>query len=83
MALTERQKETVSESLRKKIGGQCPMCTGTEWTLHDEIVSNMTSSLAGVTALGGRNVPMVQMICNKCGFVSHHAIGLLGIALHD
>lgn len=83
MALTERQKETVLDSLRGRIKGGCPMCASTEWTLHDEVVSTMTSSLGGDAAIGGRHIPMVQLVCNKWGFVGHHAIGLLGISLNE
>ena len=33
--------------------------------------------------MGGPFMPMAQIVCNNCGFVSHHAIALLGINIHD
>ncbi len=83
MALTERQKQTVLGALKERIRGGCPMCLQANWTIHNEVVSTMTASLGGDTTIGGGFVPMIQIICNNCGFVSHHAVGLLGISLNE
>ncbi len=83
MALSERQKSTVMTALKAKIRGSCPMCAATTWTLHDEVVSSTTVSLGGGTTIGGKMVPLVQLVCNKCGFAPHHAVGLLGIDLSE
>jgi len=82
MALTTKQKETIIEKLRN-IDGACPICKNKNWTIGDEIVSANSVSLGGSTVMGGPFIPMAQVVCNKCGFVSHHAVALLGISLND
>lgn len=82
MALTTKQKETIIEKLRK-IDGACPICRNKNWTIGDEIVSANSVSLGGSTVMGGPFIPMAQVVCNNCGFVSHHAVALLGISLND
>ncbi len=59
------------------------MCGYAAWSIEEEIVAATTTSLAGGMAIGGRFVPMVQLICTHCGFVAHHAVGVLGINLNN
>ncbi|MBW0164537.1 MAG: hypothetical protein HYI21_03225 [Sediminibacterium sp. Gen4] len=82
MALTTRQKEMIADKL-KRINGACPICSQKNWTIGDEIVSATSVSLGGSTVMGGPFIPMAQVVCNNCGFVSHHAVALLGISLND
>ena len=81
MALTKPQRETILTALKAKIDGPCPMCRQTTWTLGDEVVAAMATGLQGGIAIGGPFIPMIQVVCNQCGFVAHHAIGALGIQL--
>lgn len=83
MALTGSQKETISEKFTDLSIQGCPMCKEKNLTIGDEIVSANSVSLSGSTAIGGPFIPMAQLICTSCGFVSHHAIGVLGINLKD
>jgi hypothetical protein len=82
MALTTKQKETIIAKLRS-IDGSCPICKNKNWIIGDEIVSANSVSLGGSTVMGGPFIPMTQVVCNNCGFVSHHAVALLGISIND
>lgn len=81
MALSEQQKETVLDNLKQKVRGVCPMCGKNQWTLGDELVASIAAGAGGGLGIGGPYIPMVQMVCNNCGFVAHHAVGYLGIKL--
>jgi hypothetical protein len=83
MALTDRQKETIQSSLQSKIRGNCPMCNSSNWSLENQVVATTATSLGGGMAMGGPYIPMVQLVCTNCGFVSHHAVGALGINLKE
>jgi len=83
MAMTDRQKDLVVQQLRAKVRAGCPICGQGNWTVGDEVVICTTSSLQGGVAIGGPVIPMVQVVCNNCGFVAHHAVGALGINLRD
>jgi hypothetical protein len=30
-------------------------------------------------SLGGLGIPSIAIICNRCGFISQHALGTLGL----
>ena len=80
MALTDRQKSTVLANLQSKSKGICPWCAGRSWTMGDNVVVAMAAELPGGTlGIGGPFIPMIQVVCNSCGFVSHHAAALLGL----
>lgn len=81
MALTDLQKETVKEALGNKMKGSCSTCLQNNWTIGDELVASVVASLQGGLGLGGPYIPMVQVICNNCGFVAHYAVAKLGISL--
>lgn len=83
MSMTDRQKATIQEVLRQKgFGPSCPMCRNTSWQLHDDLVHSPVTVLgAAIMQVGGPVIPMAQLICTNCGFVSHHAVGALGIKL--
>lgn len=64
----------------KKALLNCPRCGNP----HFEIVGgfNMISlqdNLPGLT-LGGKAIPAVTTVCKNCGFLSQHAIGVLGLS---
>jgi ribosomal protein L37E len=81
MGLTDRQKSTIQSALQKKGFGACPLCRQTNWQLGDDFVHAPVTALGGSVAFGGSHIPMIQIVCTHCGFVSHHAAGVLGIPL--
>lgn len=34
-------------------------------------------------SIGGQGIPTIGIICNNCGFVSQHAVGVLGLLNND
>jgi len=79
MPLTDRQKQAISKSLEKKnVRFMCPMCSHKAWSAGEDLVFCNTFSLGGGMGIGGPNiVPVLQLICTNCGFVSHHAVKIL------
>jgi len=83
MSLTERQKQTIQQSLSaKKVRASCPMCNAQQWQLWDDMVAATPTQPGGGMAIGGPHVPMIQLVCTNCGFVSHHAAAVLGIQIN-
>ena len=81
MAFTDRQRETLMSALKNKIRGPCPMCNAQRWQLWEGLVATSTASIKGDIAIGGKFIPMVQVVCETCGFVSHHAARVLDPSL--
>lgn len=57
----------------------CPMCGNTNFTLTDGYFSPVMQDDLNTFKLGGPSVPTVSIICNNCGFLSQHAMGMLGL----
>ena len=83
MSLTTTQRQTVMSALTARGIRSCPLCGYSGWTLGEELVTATTTSLAGGAVFGGPIIPMIQLVCNRCGFVSHHAVGALGVKLDN
>jgi hypothetical protein len=83
MGFTDRQKAAIIAAIRTKIQGPCPMCGKSDWTLFDELGSINTASLGGSVSVGGKFIPLVQLVCNHCGFVSHHAAKAIDSSLFE
>jgi hypothetical protein len=83
MSLTTNQRQIVMAALNARGVRACPLCANNGWTLGEELVTASTTSLAGGMVIGGPTIPMIQLVCNRCGFVSHHAVGVLGIKLDN
>ncbi|WP_110113172.1 hypothetical protein [Bacillus sp. CGMCC 1.16541] len=57
----------------KNIRSNCPMCSHKGWILADELVLQKVNGAAGDDI----HFPTIMLICNQCGFVSHHSVGVL------
>ena len=79
-------QDTVIEAL-KRLGANapCPRCGNAQFTLlngYDNILINRT--IDGVLFPGGPQSPAVQvptvlLACDRCGYLSAHALGALGL----
>ena len=79
--LTQRQREIIVERLAQVGGlGKCPRCGHPKFSVLDRIAK---LDLHGLTANHilelGLNVPAAILVCNNCGFLSMHALGVLGL----
>ena len=72
MPLTPQQIQKFQNWLNSKnVTPNCPSCGGRNWTPGEIISSPIFTK--GRISLGGRNIPMVQMLCNDCAFVKLYA----------
>lgn len=77
--LDNAQKKKLGDELQKrKHNLTCPMCQNKNFIMAEGYFNNsMQGDLEGVS-LGGPSIPTIAIICNNCGFVSQHALGVLG-----
>jgi len=57
----------------------CPMCGHDKFMLVDGYFTSFIQDALGKLSLGGPGVPTVALICLNCGFLSQHAMGVLGL----
>ena len=57
----------------------CPRCGNTNVQLIDGYFNQPVSSAIGKIELGGPIVPSIITACVNCGFLSQHALGIIGL----
>ena len=80
MPLSEERKGKIIAALEERGARQpCPRCGNMSFTLVDGYFNRaIQPSLKGMS-LGGPSIPTVGLVCNRCGFLSEHALGILGL----
>ncbi len=82
------EKEILSESEKKEIIQKlsdrnmktvCPMCGQNKFIIADGYFNHpMQPNLQGFI-IGGPSIPSIAIVCSNCGFMSQHALGVLGL----
>ena len=80
--ISNEEKQKIVLELNKRINSgeiKCPMCGNKHFIIADGYFNTiMQDSLNGIV-LGGPSIPSIPIICNRCGFISSHALGILGL----
>ncbi len=68
-----------AEMLKSILGAhvRCPMCGGNHFSILDGYLRNDVQRNLHSLTIGGENIPSVAIICNRCGFISQHAVGVV------
>lgn len=79
--LNEDQKQVIYKTLKAKIDKfECPMCKKGNFTIVDSYTfSLLTDDYKNLKIGQGKALPSVPIVCTNCGFISHHALGVLGL----
>ena len=78
--LTQEQKDKIIAKLVERgVVLPCPRCGNQSFVMVDGYFTHSVSSEIGSIVLGGPTVPSVVTACTKCGFLSQHALGALGL----
>jgi len=57
----------------------CPRCGNQRFTLVEGYLSHYIQKEPSSIVIGGPSIPTVAVVCTRCGFVSQHALGVLGL----
>ena len=78
--LTSNQKDKIVKKLHE-VGAEnpCPRCGNISFSLIDGIFNQTIQDDVKNIKLGGESLPTIVTVCTKCGFISHHALGSLGL----
>ena len=78
--MSKEEKEKIAQILNGRIVNlKCPMCGNQHFIIADGYFNHfMQDNLSGVS-IGGPSIPVIPIVCSNCGFVSQHAIGILGL----
>jgi predicted Zn-ribbon and HTH transcriptional regulator len=75
----EQKNKIVALLQERKVPQECPMCRRSDWSIGDGfVIQHLHNDYRGMR-LDGTSIPSIPIICNKCGFMSYHALGVLGL----
>ena len=79
--MTAEEKQKIIDALsRKGAIHVCPRCGEKEFTLLEGYFNQIIQqTITGGMIMNGPSVPSVVVVCNNCGYMSQHAIGVLGL----
>jgi hypothetical protein len=78
--LSPERKQEITNKIQQKIQNlSCPMCHKNNFILGDAYIHNILQENLNGIAIGGPSIPAIPIICSNCGFISQHAIGVLGL----
>lgn len=78
--LSDVQKEEITQILKDRGALQnCPRCGNSHFILIDGFITHYLQPNAIGVLLGGVSMPYVGVVCDKCGFLSEHSLGVLGL----
>ena len=78
--LTPEEKQKIIEALgKKKVNGPCPRCGNNNFILADGYFNHSMQTDLKNFSLGGPSIPTIATVCSNCGFISEHALGVLGL----
>lgn len=76
----EQKDKIVKALLDHRAVLPCPRCGNNNFNLIGGYVNSIIQTeLTGGMVIGGPVVPSVIIVCDRCGFMSQHAIGKLGL----
>lgn len=80
--ISQEEKQEIAQELNKRlssVGLKCPMCGNRHFIIADGYFNNFLQDSFKNINLGGESIPSIPIICSKCGFISMHALGILGL----
>ena len=79
MAGIPRAQQVIILAALDKAGAKlpCPRCGNPDFSLVDGYFNQPIQSQLAEVVMGGQSVPSVVVVCNRCGFISQHALGAL------
>lgn len=75
----ERKKEIVKALEERGAKLPCPRCGNQSFTLLEGYFNQPIQSELKGMVIGGPTIPSIVIACSRCGFLSQHALGALGL----
>ena len=75
----EKKREIIKALEERGAKLPCPRCGNNSFTLLDGYFNQTIQTVLKGMVLGGPSVPSVVVSCSRCGYLSQHALGALGL----
>ena len=83
-SLSTAQKQKIIDALMR-VGGirPCPRCGNPNFATAEALCARILQPSLPNMSLSGMFVPTCLIYCLRCGFISEHAIAVLGLSIND
>ena len=80
-SMTEEEKQKIITALQNKQALlPCPRCSKQKFTILDGYFNQtIQQHIQAGLIIGGPSVPSAVIVCDNCGYMSQHALGILGL----
>ena len=78
MLSEDKKKELIADIKGRIQNLTCPMCQHKNFIIADGYFNNVMQDNFQNINLGGPGIPTIGIVCTNCGFISQHALGVLG-----
>ena len=79
--ISAEAKHKIVAALKSRGAGSCPRCRDSQWTVSEYSRIEVQATLDR-DSLERTTIPAIMIVCEHCGFISHHALQPLGIWPH-
>lgn len=80
MLTNERKKEIIVALSQRIEKMNCPICQKENFSLLDGYINEGVQDDYKHQVIGVKTrIPSVALVCNNCGFISQHSLGVLGL----
>lgn len=77
---SQELKQKIVKALSEKVSKlECPICHHEKFILVDGYFNSIVQKELKAITIGGSSIPSIGIVCSHCGFISHHALGVLGL----
>lgn len=78
--MKSEERENIKKALEERgVKAPCPRCGNEKFFLTEGyFVQSLQDEAKGIV-IGGPGLPSVVVVCTHCGFISQHALGVLGL----
>lgn len=79
--IEEKKKQEIAKRLNERVQNfSCPMCHKGQFTIVDGyVLETLQNDYKNLIIGGGHLIPSVIIVCNNCGYLSQHSLGVLGL----
>ncbi len=79
--IEEKKKQEIAKRLNERVQNfSCPMCHKGQFTIVDGyVLETLQNDYKNLIIGGGQLIPSVIIVCNNCGYLSQHSLGVLGL----
>jgi len=74
----KRLEECIAALTKKDVRLPCPRCGSSKFSVIGESLISINSN-PNVMMVGGPSIPTIIVACEKCGYITQHAQGPLGL----